>query len=201
MVTNSPVSAAFFIVGSGAIIAQFCRKCKGFGKDCRNPAGLAPGGSGCTCGLQCRKGCRCPASLSYPAFALFPRPHPPDPRSQSALPTPGKGEIFVIFARGFAPCNPATAPEGLLADGRLSVAEGLSPGASGALLRFAVPEGAPVPGAVGFFLPSYKSFAPSPRPALAERSSHAGEGGEIFVIFCKGLRPLQPQACTGRFAG
>ncbi len=41
---------------------------------------------------------------------LFPRmfffPHPPDPRSQSALPTPGKGEAFVLFCRGLRPRHP-----------------------------------------------------------------------------------------------
>ena len=32
-------------------------------------------------------------------------PHPPDPRSQSALPG-GKGEIFSLFRRGLAPPAP-----------------------------------------------------------------------------------------------
>ena len=43
-----------------------------------------------------------PADL---AFSLLFCPHPPDPRSQSALPG-GKGELFVLFCRGLAPPAP-----------------------------------------------------------------------------------------------
>ena len=43
-----------------------------------------------------------PADL---AFSLLFCPHPPDPRSQSALPG-GKGEIFVLFCRGLTPPAP-----------------------------------------------------------------------------------------------
>ena len=38
-----------------------------------------------------------------PAFAKFVFPHPPDPRSQSALPTPGKGEFFSFLMQGASP--------------------------------------------------------------------------------------------------
>ncbi len=54
-------------------------------------------------------------------------------------------------------------------------------------------------------LPSHEPSAPplprreriDPCPALAERSSHSGEGGAI-VFSCKGLRPLQPRDCAGK---
>ena len=44
-------------------------------------------------------------SPANPAFSVLPCPHPPNP-----LPN-GKGEIFLFsYARGFAPCIPATEP-------------------------------------------------------------------------------------------
>ncbi len=61
--------------------------------------------------------------------------------------------------------------------------------------RFAVPEGSSAPGVVASALPPCKSFAPIPPTPFP-----GGEGGEP-KFFCKGLRPLQPPACTGRFAG
>ena len=40
-----------------------------------------------------------------PAFGLLSCPHPPDPRSQSALPG-GKGGILTLFCRGLRPRHP-----------------------------------------------------------------------------------------------
>ena len=44
-------------------------------------------------------------SPSYPAFRLLFCPHPPDPRSQSALPG-GKGGLKVILCKGLRPLHP-----------------------------------------------------------------------------------------------
>ena len=56
-----------------------------------------------------REGCLYPASPVFPCPEPFFCPHPPDPRSQSALPTPGKGETSALFCRGgFAPGTPAS---------------------------------------------------------------------------------------------
>ena len=112
-------------------------------------------------------------------------PQPPSPL--------GKGEIFSFLMQGaVSPCIPTSVPNAFrhtgwfAADGgRLSVAEGLATGASGALLRLAVPEGAPMPGAVSFFLPSYKSFAPFPH----------GKGGAFRFILSGGCAPGTPRLC------
>ena len=52
------------------------------------------------------------------AFSVLPCPHPPDPRSQSALPG-GKGEILVFLCKGLHPLHP----------------RGLNPGGTGSTLR------------------------------------------------------------------
>ena len=46
-------------------------------------------------------------SPPYPAFSFIFCPHPPRPRSQSALPLRGRGRLKVYFAGGFAPGTPA----------------------------------------------------------------------------------------------
>ena len=45
---------------------------------------------------------------------------PPDPRSQSALPTPGKGAFQLSLPGAVAPGTPATAPGAILCTGRFS---------------------------------------------------------------------------------
>ena len=52
-----------------------------------------------------------------PAFSLRSFPHPPDPRSQSALPRREGGDFLFSYARGFAPCIPGTEPEATLGQG------------------------------------------------------------------------------------
>ena len=56
--------------------------------------------------------------------------------------------------------------------------------------------GVPVPGVVGFTLPPVKVFRPHPPSPLPRWGR-----GSFLVFLCKGLRPLHPQACTGRLAG
>ncbi len=113
---------------------------------------------------------------------------PPSPRPPSPA---GKGEPFVIFARGFAPCIPATAPGAARLRGACPATPRPNPRGTGSpdgLRRFF---GVPAPCHLRFAPTSRKPSAPSPRPALAERSSHAGEGGD-FCYLCKGLRPRLP---------
>ena len=54
-------------------------------------------------------------SPAYPAFSLLYCPHPPDPRSQSALPG-GKGETKSLFCRGLRPRHPCPEPPAALTD-------------------------------------------------------------------------------------
>ncbi len=48
-----------------------------------------------------------------------------------------------------------------------------------------------------FVLRLQNLFSPIPRPALAERSSHAGEGGNLKFIFARGFALASPH-CAGR---
>ena len=69
--------------------------------------GLNPGGTYSPNKKGTRRGglpCLPPADH---AFSLFSFPHPPSPRSQSALPLRGRGRLKVYFAGGFAPGTPA----------------------------------------------------------------------------------------------
>ena len=149
---------------------------------------LNPRGTGSTLPLWCPAGGLPSLPSAAPAFTFFFAPYPPSP-----LPRWGRGEIFSFLMQGaVAPCIPTSVPNAFrhtgwfAADGgRLSVAEGLATGASGALLRLAVPEGAPMPGAVSFFLPSYKSFAPFPH----------GKGGTFRFILSGGCAPGTPRLC------
>ena len=49
-------------------------------------------------------------SPPYPAFSFLYCPHPPSPRSQSALPLRERGRLRLFHARGFAPCIPGAEP-------------------------------------------------------------------------------------------
>ncbi len=157
-------------------------------------------------------------------------PHPPDP-----LPLRGRGRFWFTLPGAVAPGTPATAPGGLLADGRFPVPEGACPASPGfrtaygifTEYRGGVPPASPK---VSRFLPGRgqprrvggpggeeprrlrwssppgagqgyatgesvrKTFMPpSPRPALAECSSPAGEGGD-FGLLCRGLSlPAPPR--------
>ena len=105
-----------------------------------------------------------PADL---AFSLLFCPHPPDPRSQSALPG-GKGEIFDLFCRGLAP------PAPLLLNLRgAGLPEGSAPCIPGAK-----------PGRHWLFLPHQCFLPPSPRPP-----SPVGKG-ETLGYFMQGASPL-----------
>ena len=70
---------------------------------------FASGGTGCPCRCGKRNGglpSLLPACL---AFSWLLCPHPPDPRSQSALPG-GKGESQSLFRRGLRPRHPGAEP-------------------------------------------------------------------------------------------
>ena len=45
-------------------------------------------------------------SPANPAFSLLCCPHPPDPRSQSALPLRGRGRFLVFLCKGLRPLHP-----------------------------------------------------------------------------------------------
>ena len=69
-------------------------------------AGACPTGCRLTLPLWCPQGGLPSLSPAAPAVSCLGRPHPPDPRSQSALPR-REGGFLVYFAGGFAPGAPA----------------------------------------------------------------------------------------------
>ena len=104
------------------------------------PADLAaavPGGGACP--LRCRltmpplypAGGLPSLSPATPAFSLLCCPHPPDPRSQSALPLRGRGRPRLFHARGFAPCIPGLEPGRHWGSGRTTHPAGLAPCGAG----------------------------------------------------------------------
>ena len=111
------------------------------------------------------------------ASVLF-RPHPPCP-----LPG-GKGGIFGFLMQGAPP----------LASPALSRPRHLQP----------LPLQCPAGGCVRLVACCpclwFAFLLPSPRPALAERSSRR-EGGDFFVLFCRGLAPPAPLLLNPRGTG
>ena len=99
---------------------------------------------------------------------------------------PGKGEIFVIFARGFAPCIPALRREVCWLTGSSRCLWGsLPPGVPGVALLPVSGRGACTRRS-RLDLPSQESFVPIPPTPFP-----SGAGGD-FCYLCKGLRPLHP---------
>ena len=113
--------------------------------------------------------CRLPTLL----FVYLPSPIPPTP-----FPA-GKGEIFGFLMQG----APPLASPGLNPDGTGSIGGAGAP----APLRLS-------PGGTGYFLPRQCFLPPSPRPALAERSSRR-EGGDYKFIL-PGASPPAPLHLT-----
>ena len=124
-----------------------------------------------------------------PAFSLRSFPHPPDPRSQSALPG-GKGEIFLFsYARGFAPCIPGTEPEAALEQGGEPRARR---GACLPCCRLTLPFQKPQ-GRLAFFVAHQPClqltfFPPSPDPR-SQSALPRREGGD-FCFLMQGASPL-----------
>ena len=108
-------------------------------------------------------------SPAAPAFRLLCCPHPPAP-----LPLRGRGRPRLFHARGFAPCIPGIRPPAALTD----PAEAAPCGVACLLCRLL-----PLP--LALLLP------PSPRPALAERSSRR-EGGDSKIILPGATAPGTP---------
>ena len=141
------------------------------------PADLAvPEAAGAAC-LLCR--------LSTLPLAYFPAPIPPAP-----FPA-GRGGFFLFsYARGFAPCIPGTEPEATREQGGEPRARR---GACLPCCRLTLPFQKPQ-GQLAFFVACQPClqltfFPPSPRPALAERSSPAGRG-RFFCFLMQGASPL-----------
>ena len=131
-----------------------------------------------------------------PPLACFSAPYPPARARRAIFPGGEGGDFRLFYARGFAPCIPGT-----------------EPGRHWLFLWKAVPEGGLVPGVAGWlccagargglafrlacrpcleltFLP------PSPRPALAERSSR--REGEVSKFILPGASPPAPLRPGGK---
>ena len=126
-------------------------------------------------------------------------PHPPDPRSQSALPPWGRGRFLVFLCKGLRPLHP----------------RGLNPGGAGTGAAYHAPVGglprrcritlpslSPTGGTAvlvaGFTSHITKFYPLSPRPALAERSSPMGKGEFFWFSYARGFAPCIPGAEPGR---
>ena len=124
-------------------------------------------------------GCR----LNLPHHRFFvPIPRPPSPM--------GKGEFFGFLMQGASPlASPRLNPGGAGAEGAILRQVGGLP----RRCRITLPSLSPTGGHGVFgrriYQPYHKVFPPSPRPALAERSSPMGKG-EFFGFLMQGASPL-----------
>ncbi len=115
-------------------------------------------------------------SPAAPAFSLLFCPHPPCPPSRR------EGGDQGYFMQGAPPL----------------ASPGLNPGGTGSIGGAGAP--APLrlsPGGTGYFLPRQCFLPPSPRPALAERSSRR-EGGDFCFILPGAGAPGTPAAKPAR---
>ena len=133
-----------------------------------------------------------PADL---AFSLLFCPHPPCPPSRR------EGGDQGYFMQGAPPlASPGLNPGGTGSIGGAGAPAPLrlSPGSTGSIGGLAPP--APLrlsPGGTGYFLPRQCFLPPSPRPALAERSSRR-EGGDFCFILPGAGAPGTPAAKPAR---
>ncbi len=120
-------------------------------------------------------------------------PSPPTP-----FPSGEGGEPKLSFARGYRPLQPCNCAHAASA---FRVASGTRrracPGVICSPLPLPVTVGVFAPCVAGSFCLHRNLLPPSPRPALAERSSHAGEGGDLKFIFARGFAPCIPAAAPG----
>ena len=138
--------------------------------------------------------CPCGGVLSlspaYTAFSFFSAPIPP-PRARRALFPTGRGDQG-YFMQGASPlASPGMNPGGA---GRPCRTGTLAGGLSGwlpARPATAVPNGSACRLCRLPTLPSLSFLPPSPRPALAERSSQR-EGGDQGYFYARGYRPRHP---------
>ena len=133
-------------------------------------------------------------SPANPAFNLFPCPHPPSP-----LPG-GKGVTIGYFMQGAAPlASPGLNPRGTGSPCRCGKLNGGLAPALPARQASAVPGGGRRGGSRPPTLPLVLLLPPSPRPALAERSSRR-EGGDQGY-FMQGASPLASPGLNPRGTG
>ena len=144
--------------GRGRFIVILCKGLRPL-----HPRGLNPGGTGGRGRTTCSVGDVLSLSPVATAFRLLFCPLFPRPRSQSALPPAGKGEIYSYLMQGAPPlASPGLEPGRHWGQGANYVL--------GGRCAFLVSGCHCLPLA---FLP------PIPPPALAERSSPSGEGGDL----------------------
>ena len=103
----------YFMQGAPPLASpRLSRRRHGLHLRCRCPLGCLPGWSPTDLAVPESVGGACPlCRLPPPAFSFAFCPHPPNPRSQSALPLRGRGRPRLFHARGSAPCIPAPEPE------------------------------------------------------------------------------------------
>ena len=107
----------------------------------------------------------------------------PRPALEERSSPPGKGGLGFILP-GASPPAPASASEGARSAGRFAAA-------GGGLPRRSLPDPATV-----------QTVCPHPPPTRARRALFPRWGrGRFLVFLCKGLRPLQPRARAGKYAG
>ncbi len=100
---------SFLLQGASPLASpRLCRKVCWLTGGLRCRKGLPPALPAPSCGLRCREECPCPAVSGLPCVRAMILPPSPDPRSQSALPTPGKGggRFLVFFCKGLRPLQP-----------------------------------------------------------------------------------------------
>ena len=134
--------------------------------------------------LWCPRGHVPALSPVNPAFSLLFCPHPPAPPSPV-----GKGETIGYFMQGASPlASPGLNPRGTGSPCRCGKLNGGRAPALPARRVSAVPSGGRKGGSRPPTLPLVLLLPPSPRPALAERSSRR-EGGDQGY-FMQGASPL-----------